>query len=245
MISLPGPWLSVQALVRSRATSPAPPWHRSRDHGHRPRPCCASASVATTISTDFSASSTGSTVSSQSSVCQRPITAVAGRRRPAAISRVTREQRMCSDRMADVSRRLLRRLAGGEIRGRRALEQHREWGHVMGRRPLDRLEKRGVEHRDLTRERGYLLERPCSFAADLHDEAPRLPPRERNPDDGADLHQVPELIRDVVPEAVVDRERWDAGDNSSRRSTQRPAAPLRASTMSRRSQENSGRPKCP
>jgi hypothetical protein len=75
----------------------------------------------------------------------------------------------------------------------------------MGRSPLNRLEKTGVEHRHLARERGYLLERSLSLAAHLDNKASRLAPGEWDSDEGADLHQALELIGDVVPETVVDR----------------------------------------
>jgi hypothetical protein len=74
----------------------------------------------------------------------------------------------------------------------------------MGRRPLHGLEQRAVEDRDLARQRAYVLERTFPFLGNLNDETPGLASRERNSDDGADLYRAQELVRDSVPEAVVD-----------------------------------------
>ena len=241
MISRPGPGRRsrlgqiprhLSATVASKPRSRAPP----QPFALPPRSPRRSAPTS-------SASSTGSTVSSQSSVCQGPITGWPAA--PAAISRVTLEQRMCSDRMADMSGRLSRRLLVGRFWGCRALQQYRERGHVMGGRPLDRLEKCGVEHRDLTESAAISLRSPA-----------RSPPSSTtNPA----FFRPERGTLTMEPICNLPRE-GDLGCRTKSRCRPRTSGhwgqrepwvdsetgrPLRASTMSRRSQENSGRPKCP
>ena len=90
------------------------------------------------------------------------------------------EQRMGTNRVADMGGRLLRCLTGGEVGGCRAFEQYRERGYVMGGSPLDRLEGRRRRTPGSLSRRGYFLESTCSLAAELDHETPGLPSRQRH-----------------------------------------------------------------
>jgi len=125
------------------------------------------------------------------------------------------------------------------------IEDDTERGQVVMGCPFQARKHRRPEDGMVARDRLDRLQ-PLSFLvrADLHDVTPDPASGERNPDNGPDFDPVVEVVRDRVPKAAVNREGGDPGDNPGG-AAQRFAADLIASTRLRRSQVNSGLPKCP
>ena len=115
----------------------------------------------------------------------------------------------------------------------------------MGGGPLQAVQHLRVEYGQIAGHRGDLLEVTLAISCHLDHKASHFASTEGNPDDRPHFDPIHEVGRDRIPEPIVDGEGGDARDDPGHGSNQRPAAALISSTLSKRSQLNPGRPKCP
>ena len=109
--------------------------------------------------------------------------------------------------------------------------------------PLERPQEPGIEDRGFAGYPEQLLEAIRGPLGDLHDPAADSSSRKRNAHLIADRDA--RVLGDAVPEAAVDGEACDVGDDPGGRCFQRPASEAIGSARSVRSQLKAGRPKWP
>ncbi len=125
-------------------------------------------------------------------------------------------------------------------------EDHRHWGDVVMRGPLQRLEETLIEDGHLPGDRGDRFEPFDRIVARAHHPSPHTAARQRHTDDRSHREGIRQMLRDGIPEPAIDSEGRNVGDDAGgRRVTQRPAAVRMSSTLLSCSHANPGRPKWP
>lgn len=80
--------------------------------------------------------------------------------------------------------------------------------------PTQGLQKSLIEHGAITRNAADLFETTFRCLIDLDNPTTDFAPREWYPHDPADLYLITQMIRDFVPEAVVNGEGGDVRDDA-------------------------------